>query len=165
MRTSSGKRVKTVKLPAGAQTATTTPDNKDVWVGSVESGEVWVVSTSAQKIVQTIPVTQSGPVSSIAFTPDGTRAWVFGIGGMSVVDVATGKVLSFVPVTGIFPDSQAPDAGPVALTCSGRYALAVDSTRADTPGLGAVAVLSTSTLKLLYSIPVGTRASRTGHRL
>ena len=92
-------------------------------MGSVESGEVWVVSTAAQKIVQTIPVTQSGPVSSIAFTPDGTQAWVFGIGGMSVVDVAAGKVLSFVPVTGIFPDSQAPNAGPVALpaTASTRW--------------------------------------------
>ena len=156
VRTSSGKRVKTIKLSAGAQTATTTPDNKDVWVGSVESGEVWVISTATQKMVQMIPVTQSGPVSSIAFTPDGTQAWVFGIGGMSVVDVATGKVLSFVPVTGIFPDSQAPNAGPVALTRSGQYALAVDSTPADTPGLGTVAVLSTSTLKLLYSIPVGT---------
>jgi YVTN family beta-propeller protein len=125
-------------------------------VGSVESGEVWVVSTSTHEMLQTIPVTQSGPVSSIAFTPDGTRAWVSGLGGMSVVDVATGKVLSFVPVTSIFPNDTAPNAGPVALTRSGQYALAADSTSADAPGLGTVAVLDTRTLKVQYNIPVGT---------
>jgi YVTN family beta-propeller protein len=156
VQTSSGKVIKTIKLPAGAQTAATTPDSKAVWVGSVESGDVWVINTSTQKVVKTIPVTQSGPVSSIAFNPSGTRAWVFGIGGMSVLNVATGKVLAFIPVTTIFPASPAPNAGPVALTRSGRYALAVDSTVPDNPARGTVAVISTRTLKVVESIPVGT---------
>ena len=38
----------------------------------------------------------------------------------------------------------------------GRYALAVDSTPPDNPARGTVAVLSTGTLKVLYSITVGT---------
>lgn len=156
VQTSSGKVIKTIKLPAGAQTATTTPDNKHVWVGSVESGVVWVISTATQKIARRIPVTKSGPVSSIAFNPRGTRAWVFGLGGMSVVNVATGKVLSFIPVTTIFPASAAPNAGPVALTRSGRYALAVDSTVPDNPARGTVAVISTRTLKVVSSVRVGT---------
>jgi DNA-binding beta-propeller fold protein YncE len=103
-----------------------------------------------------IPVTKSGPVSSIAFNPRGTRAWVFGLGGMSVVNVATGKVLSFIPVTTIFPASTAPNAGPVALTRSGQYALAVDSTVPDNPARGTVAVISARTLKVVSRVSVGT---------
>ena len=125
-------------------------------MGDAVAGDVFVISTSTQKVVKTIPVTKSGPVSSIAFNPSGTRAWVFGLGGMSVVDVATGKVLSFIPITTIFPGSQALNAGPVALTGSGRYALVVNSTFPDNPARGTVAVISTRTLKVVESVPVGT---------
>jgi YVTN family beta-propeller protein len=156
VQTSTGKVIKTIKLAAGAQTATTTPGSKAVWAGSVESGDVWVISTATQKVVKTIPVTQSGPVSSIAFNSSGTRAWVFGLGGMSVVNVATGKVLSFISVGSIFPASLAPNAGPVELTGSGQYALAVDSTVPDNPARGTVAVISTRTLKVVYRVTVGT---------
>jgi DNA-binding beta-propeller fold protein YncE len=125
-------------------------------VGSAVSGNVWVISTATQRIVRTIPVTKTGPVSSIAFVPGGTRAWVFGIGGMSLVNAATGQVLTFIPVTSIFPADKAPDAGPVALTGSGQYALAVDSTFPDSPARGTVAVISTRTLKVVYRVRVGT---------
>jgi YVTN family beta-propeller protein len=154
--TSNDKLVKEIKLPQGPQTAETVPGGKFVWVGSSYSGVVWVVNTATQKVTRAISVAHSGPVSSIAFTSDGTRAWVYGLGGVTVVDVATGKLLAFVPMSRLFPNAAAPNAGPVALNNSGTLALLVNSTFPDNPGIGTVSVLNTRTLKVQASIKVGT---------
>jgi DNA-binding beta-propeller fold protein YncE len=156
VRASDAKVVKTIKLPAGAGTAGTTPSSGSVWVGSVNSGKIWVISTRQQKLVRTISVTHSGPVQSIAFTPNGGQAWVAGLGGVSVVNVKSGKLLAFVPITRIFPHTANLNAGPIALNDSGTAALVVNSTFPDNPGRGAVAVLSTRTLRVRARIQVGT---------
>lgn len=156
IRASDNQLVDTITLPAGAQTAATTGEDQDVWVGSVINGTIWVIDTSTQQIVRTIAVPDAGPVSSIAFSPDGTRAWVYGLAGVSVVDVVSGNQLAFVPITRIFPRAKAPFAGPIALTGSGHYALVVNSTFPDAPKRGNVAMLNTSTLKVLRQVRVGT---------
>ena len=154
--TSTNKLVTTIKLPEGPQTAETTPDNKEVWVGSSFSGEVWVVSTASQRIARQIPVPDSGPISSIAFTPDGAEAWVFGAVGVSVIDVATDHLVGFLPITYLFPGTDALNAGPIEVTADGKYALIVNSTFPDVPMQGAVAVVDTDTLHRLQVIDVGT---------
>jgi YVTN family beta-propeller protein len=156
VRTSNATLVKKIKLPAGAGTAQAAPSGKRVWAGSVQTGKIWVISTSSQAMVRTVTVTKSGPVQSIAFTADGTRAWVSGLGGVSVVNVATGKVVAFVPVTKIFPHVTDINAGPVALNNTGTAALVVNSTFPDNPARGTVAVLNTRTLKVTAQIKVGT---------
>jgi DNA-binding beta-propeller fold protein YncE len=156
IRTSDNKLVKTIKLPNKAQTAATTTDGHDVWVGSAINGTIWVIDTADQRIVRQIAVSDAGPVSSIAFSSDGTRAWVYGLAGVSVVDVANGNQLAFVPITRIFPHSKAPNAGPIALTSSGRFALAVNSTFPETPQQGTIAILNTRTLKVRREVNVGT---------
>ena len=156
VRTSNARVVKRIKLGAGAQSAETTRSGHSVWVGSAVSGRIWVVSTRLQKVVRRISVSRSGPVVSIAFTPDGKRAWVSGLGGVSVVNVASGKLLAFVPITRIFPHTADLNAGPLALNNSGTAALVVNSTFPENPGRGTVAVLNTSTLRVTSRIRVGT---------
>ena len=85
-----------IALPHGPQTVTAAPGGRTLWVGSSYSGRIWVVRASDNKIVRTVRVTKSGPVGSVAFTRHGTRAWVSGLGGVSVVNVRTGKVLKFI---------------------------------------------------------------------
>jgi YVTN family beta-propeller protein len=156
VRASDTKVVKRIRLSAGAQTAETTPSGKSVWVGSAIAGRIWVVSTRRQKVVRRISVMHSGPVTSIAFTANGKRAWVFGPGGVSVVRVASGRLLAFVPITRIFPHTANLNPGPIALNNTGTAALVVNSTFPDTPGRGAVAVLNTRTLRVTSKIRVGT---------
>jgi YVTN family beta-propeller protein len=156
VRTSNARVVKSIKLGAGAQSAEATRNGHSVWVGSAVSGRIWVLSTRLQKVVRRITVRRSGPVMSIAFTPNGKRAWVSGLGGVSVVDVASGKLLAFVPITRIFPHAADLNAGPVALNKSGTAALVVNSTFPDNPARGTVAVLNTRTLRVTSRIRVGT---------
>jgi DNA-binding beta-propeller fold protein YncE len=156
VRASDNKVVKRIRLPAGAQTAETTPSSRSVWAGSAISGRVWVISTRRQKLVRTISARHSGPVQSIAFTANGKRAWVYGLAGVSVVNVSSGKLLAFVPITRIFPHTANLNAGPVALNNSGTAALVVNSTFPENPGRGTVAVLSTRTLRVRSRIRVGT---------
>jgi DNA-binding beta-propeller fold protein YncE len=156
VRTSNARVVKRIKLGAGAQTAAATRSGHSVWVGSAVSGRIWVLSTRLQRVVRRISVRRSGPVVSIAFTPDGKRAWVSGLGGVSVVNVASGKLRAFVPITRIFPHTANLNAGPIALNRSGTAALIVNSTFPDNPGRGTVAVLSTRTFRVMSRIRVGT---------
>lgn len=155
VRTKNATLLKTIKLPAGAGTAETTPSGRSVWAGGVQSGRIWVISTTRQKTVRTISVPKSGPVQSIAFTPDGTRAWVSGLGGVSVVNVVTSKVLAFVPITKIFPHVSNLNAGPIMINNSGTEALVVNSTNVDNPARGTVALLNTRTRKVTAQIKVG----------
>jgi DNA-binding beta-propeller fold protein YncE len=73
-----------------------------------------------------------------------------------VVDVATGKLLAFIPMTRLFPGAAAPNAGPIALNNNGSLGLVVNSTFPDNRGIGSVAVLNTRTLKVQSSIRLGT---------
>lgn len=155
MRTRNATVLRDIKLPAGPATAQTMPGGKSVWAGSVIAGKIWVISTSSQKMVRTISVTKSGPIMSIAFTANGKQAWVSGLGGVSVINTASGKVVHFVPITSIFPHVSSLGAGPVALNNSGTAALVVNSTSPDNPGRGSVAVLSTRTLRVTSQIPLG----------
>jgi YVTN family beta-propeller protein len=156
VRTSNARVVKRIKLGAGAQSAAATRSGHSVWVGSAVSGRIWVVSTRLQKVVRRITVSRSGPVMSIAFTPSGKRAWVSGLGGVSVVNVASGKLLAFVPITRIFPHAADLNAGPLALNSSGTAALVLNSTFPDNPARGTVAVINTRTLRVTSRIRVGT---------
>ena len=156
VRTSNAKVVKKIKLAQGAQTAEATRSGRAVWVGSAVAGKIWVVNTRLQKVVRRISVSRSGPVVSIAFAPNGKRAWVSGLAGVSVIDVASGKLLAFVPILRIFPQSKGPNAGPIALNNSGTAALVVNSTFPDNPERGTVAVLNTRTLRVMSQIRVGT---------
>ena len=156
VRTSNARVVKKIKLGAGAQSAAATRSGHSVWVGGAVSGRIWVVSTRLQKVVRRISVSRSGPVMSIAFTPGGKRAWVSGLGGVSVVSVASGKLLAFVPIARIFPHAADLNAGPLALNSSGTSALVLNSTFPDNPARGTVAVINTRTLRVTSRIRVGT---------
>lgn len=155
VRTSDNQLVDTIPLSEGAQTAASSNDGQEVWVGSAVTGTIWVIDTSTQKVMREISVPDAGPVASIAFSPDGTRAWVYGMAGVSVVDVASGDQVAFVPIATIFPNTS-PNAGSIALTSSGRYALVVNATFPDAPKRGTVAILDTTTLKVVSEVRVGT---------
>jgi YVTN family beta-propeller protein len=154
IRASTGRIVQRITLPQAPQTVTAAADGRTVWVGSAESGRVYVVNTSTGGVTRTIRVDRAGPVSSIAFTPDGKRAWVAGLGGVSVVDVVSGRTVKFLPILSLFT-SDGPNMGPVALTGSGRQALVVDSTFPDEPGPGTVTVVDTRTFKVLEHVRTG----------
>jgi DNA-binding beta-propeller fold protein YncE len=156
LRTSDTSVVRHIQLPRGPQTLTTTPDNRRVWVGSSYSGRIWEISTTRQRVVGHVDVPNSGPVSSIVFTPDGTVAWVSGLGGISEVAVETGKVLAFVPAPRLFPHVQDLNLGEIALNKAGTALLAVNSTFPDTPARGQLSVLDTRSLKVRRVIPLGT---------
>lgn len=141
-------------LPAGAQTITATPDGTEVWVGSIEDGTIWVIDTSTQQRTRTIDVTQAGPVSSIAFSPDGSRAWVSGLGGLSEVDTRTGDTVFFAAALDLFPGG--PNMGAVALNTAGTAVMVVDSTFPSAPAQGSVAILDTRTREGLELIELGT---------
>jgi YVTN family beta-propeller protein len=147
------RRVDTITVKAGVQTATAVPGNPRIWAGSVQDGRVWVIDTRTNRVVRRLMATDAGPVSGIAFAPDGKRAWVFGLGGVSVLSRATGKQVAFIPVTRLF--QGAPNAGPIAINQDGTRALAVNSTDPGSPGNGTVAVINTATLGVTRRIPVG----------
>ena len=81
---------------------------------------------------------------------------VSGLGGVSVVNVASGKLLAFVPISRIFPHATDLNAGPLALNSSGTAALVLNSTFPDNPASGTVAVINTRTLRVTSRIRVGT---------
>ena len=156
IRTADDHVVRGIALPAGPQTAAITPEGKQVWAGSAEAGTVWVVDTATQRRVRTLQVKDAGPVSSIAFTPDGTRALVYGLAGVAVIDRSTGKELTMLPITRLFPRTRDLNAGPIAMAADGAEALVVNATFPDTPARGSVAVLDTRTLRVTRRVATGT---------
>jgi DNA-binding beta-propeller fold protein YncE len=150
-----GKVVDWLGVKEAPQTATTSPDQRQVWVGSSFEGRVWKVNARTHTKAGQVQVPRSGPISSIAFSPKGNRAWVTGLGGLSVVNVKTGKVVGFKPANALFPRSQNLNVGDVALNPSGSRVMVVNSTFPDSPGQGMVAVLDAQTLKAVHRIPVG----------
>ena len=132
------------------------PEGTQVWAGSAEAGTVWVVDTATQRRVRTLSVKDAGPVSSIAFTPDGTRALVYGLAGVAVIDRSTGHELTLLPITRLFPRTRDLNAGPIAMAADGAEALVVNATFPDTPARGSVAVLDTRTLRVTRRVATGT---------
>jgi len=156
VRTSDNVVVKHVPLPRGPMTVQKTPSGKSVWAGSSFSGMIWVVNTASMQMTRKFPVKDAGPVQSIAFSNNGKKAYVMGLGGLQIVEVSTGKELAFVPVTRLFPGVSNLNAGPIALTASGSTLLVINSTFPDSPAAGNVAFLNTSTLKVTNSLTLGT---------
>jgi DNA-binding beta-propeller fold protein YncE len=74
---------------AGVQCAARAPGTGNVWAGSTQNGRIWVFNSRRNKIVRRLMARRAGPVQGIAFTPNGRRAWVFGLGGISVISRRT----------------------------------------------------------------------------
>jgi DNA-binding beta-propeller fold protein YncE len=95
-------------------------------------------------------------VQGIAFAPRGRIAWVSGLGGVTQVNVRTGKPMTFVPAPYLFPRTQSLNISDIAVADGGRVVLVVNSTFPDNPGQGAVAVPGAKNLHLRRDVPVGT---------
>jgi YVTN family beta-propeller protein len=154
VKVSNNTLTRSIPLNQGAATATALPGTRFVWVGSVISGRLWVVDTRTDTVVNRFMATKSGPVAGIAFSPDKKQAWISGIGGVTVMDRASGKTLAFIPITRIF--SGGPNAGPIAFNQAGTQVLIVNSTDPGNPGTGTVAAINAKTRKVTERIPVGT---------
>ena len=147
-----------VALPHGPQTVTAAPGGRTLWVGSSYSGRIWVVRASDKKIVRTVRVTKSGPVGSVAFTRHGTRAWVSGLGGVSVVNVQNGQGAEVHLDPHAVPHARDLNLGPVALNARGTTAYVVNSTFPDEPARGSLRVIATRGYRL------GARSARGSSR-
>lgn len=145
-----GTVVRRTRLPAPAYTIAATPDGHRVWAGSITSGRIWVLDSSTGMIVRRIRVNASGPVSGIAFTRSGSRAWVAGIGGLSIVNTRTGRTTRTRTTNGIFP--RGANLGSVALTADGKQALIENSAWA---GPGSICALSTRTIRTRWCVRTG----------
>ena len=71
-----------------------------------------------------------------------------GLGGVSVVNVRTGKVLKFISTPTLFPHARDLNLGPVALNARGTRAYVVNSTFPDAPARGSLRVISTRGYRL-----------------
>lgn len=154
IQTSTGKIAQRIKLPHPAGTVATEPGGKQVWAGSDEASRIYRVNTTSSKI-HTIKTGPAGPPVSIAFTPNGKKAWVAGRGGVAVIDTRTGKTKKFLPIEKIFDRPVL--MGFVALNGSGRYAYVENTTFPDSPPTerGSVVMIDTKTYRVLHEIPVG----------
>lgn len=74
------------------------PDEREIWVACVDSGEVGVVDVARGELVERVAVGRA-PVQ-VGFTPDGQRVYVTlrDDDAVAVVDAATRRVRSTVPV-------------------------------------------------------------------
>src|ERR1700730_16395281 len=88
----------TIPVGGAPDTAAVSPDGAYVYV-ACESGVVSVISTASNSVVATIPV-GTGAADIVAFSPDGTRAYVahyYG-GTTSVIDTASKSVVATIGV-------------------------------------------------------------------
>jgi YVTN family beta-propeller protein len=98
-----------------------TPDGKQAWVPNRQSGDVSIFDAATGDLVATIP-NVGDKTDIIAFSPDGTRAFVTTRGvaqtgdpamvtgkepGISVIDVASRRVIKKVPLPGGDPHGVA----------------------------------------------------------
>jgi DNA-binding beta-propeller fold protein YncE len=154
VRTLTDAVAKTIVLPSGAGTLTTRPNKRTIWVGSVESGRIWVISTHTNTVVRRLAVAKSGPVQGIAFTPNDKQVWVAGLGGVSVLDRATGKLVHFIPTTSVFPANPPFTPGPILVNTTGSRALVLN-TATQTGTQGSVVSINTKTFKRTSSVLLG----------
>ena len=87
MRSSNNLIIEYVATPENPQTVIAAPGNRDIWVGSAQSGSIWDMTMAKPHVRRTIHVTNGGPVVGVAFAKGGHTAWVTGLGGVSVVNV------------------------------------------------------------------------------
>ena len=75
-----------------------TPDGGHVYVTG-DSGHAWVVDTTTNMTVATVPISVGSPLLGIAFTPDGTRAYITcgNKDTIYVLDIMTYRILDRVP--------------------------------------------------------------------
>ncbi len=151
--TKTGTVVQTVTLPEPAQTVAVPPRGNAVWAGSDDDGHVFVVDTATGAVTATIDVDAVGPVTSIAFTPNGKQAWVAGLGGVAVVGL-DGTVATFLPIQSLFTSTQ-PNTGTIALNGRGTYAFVEDSTFPDAPGNGEISIIDTTTYAVVAHVTTG----------
>lgn len=182
--TGSNTVIETIAIAtAGVAGLAVSPDGKYVYVGEW-SGTVWIIDTATNLKVGSIPV-GNGP-DTIAFTPNGTRAFTanWDSSSVSVIDTTTRSVIdTFLP--GPIPTGVAvhPDGTTLYVARWGSSYLAIVdlATRAITqlfvgpeharvaftPGgakayvssRNAVHVIDTATPTVLGSIPIGTSLS------
>jgi YVTN family beta-propeller protein len=90
----------TVTVDAYPKNIFLTPDGSQLWVDFYQGSDIYIIDT----LSMTVSATLSGPggvQDGIAFTPDGTRAYVSIAGGsVSVYDTATLKQVASIPVSG-----------------------------------------------------------------
>ncbi len=151
----SDKLIKQIQLAQDPQNVTVAPGGRYVWVGSAQTGLIWVIDGSTQTVVRRLIVTKGGPVSGVAFSPNGKRVWVSGLGGITVLNRSTGKQIGFIGALKAFPGNSGPNVGPVILNRAGTKALVLDSTFPDVPMIGTISVINTATLKVGQQISLG----------
>jgi YVTN family beta-propeller protein len=95
--TSSNSVIATILVGDQPSALAVTPNDAELYVG-IASGAVQVIDTATHAVLATINV---GGSSGIAFTPDGSRAYVAG-GQMYVIDTTTRTVINtFAPGEGV----------------------------------------------------------------
>ena len=152
----SDKLIKQIQLAQDPQNVTVAPGGQATsgW-GSAQTGLIWVIDGSTQTVVRRLIVTKGGPVSGVAFSPNGKRVWVSGLGGITVLNRSTGKQIGFIGALKAFPGNSGPNVGPVILNRAGTKALVLDSTFPDVPMIGTISVINTATLKVGQQISLG----------
>jgi DNA-binding beta-propeller fold protein YncE len=145
---------RTVILKSGAGTLTTRPNNRTVWVGSAINGRIWVVNTHSNTITRRLLASKSGPVQGIAFAPNDEQVWVSGLGGVSVIDRSTGKLMHFIPTNDVFPNNPPFTPGPILINSTGTEALVLN-TAVQTGGPGSVVSINTTIFTRTHSILLG----------
>ena len=148
--------VKRTPLPDFAYTVAVGPGSRSIWVGSNDDGRIWQVSTATGRITKTLQPTRSGPVTGIAFSPGKKRAWVSGLGGVSAVDVKTGKTRTFVTAPKIF--AGFPQLGSVAVNASGRYVFVENSVQNGQGSTSQIAAINTKTHKIAWRVATGSQS-------
>jgi YVTN family beta-propeller protein len=122
-----------------------TPDRSEVWVAdsgpqtNSRLGDVEVISTSKNSVVAHLNL--FGNPSDLAFSPDGTRAFVTTSAGLFVYNVATLKPVAFVPGLG--------SPNWVAVSPNGADVYVTETE------FGRLATISTANDRVVQTTPVG----------
>jgi YVTN family beta-propeller protein len=98
-------------VPVGTQTeaVNTAPDGRTVWVGSNNTGKVFVVDVAARRVVDSVQT--NGFPYRIDFTPDNRLALVTNpmANEVQLIDAATRRIVRAVPTGGSQPFGIAVD--------------------------------------------------------